>query len=341
MNQNIAGYIKEHIREYLPEDYREAEVTLHRTVKNNDQVLTGLIIRKEDEMSAPAIYLDGFAEQFDAGRPMDSIMREIAQIQTETGKPLPFEIPQFTDYGKIRPMLAIRMCDPENNREYLQGKPYTVCGELAATYRVQVMENGNETAAAVVTDNIMRAWGITVEQLHRDAVEAVNERNPVCLYHMEALMDSLAYGGDCPNLLDSGEMPLRDFSFLYVLTNQTKTDGAAALVRDDVLEKVGSLLEANYYVLPSSVHEVLVVPDNGAMSLTELEKMVKDINEAQVGPKDMLSNKVQYYDRDARTLTRKQEKGVLERLAEHKEQIRKMDAKQPKEKQQARNETSL
>lgn len=341
MNQNIADYIKEHIREYLPEDYREAEVTLHRTVKNNDQVLTGLIIRKEDEMSAPAIYLDGFAEQFDAGRPMDSIMREIAQIQTETSKPLPFEIPQFTDYEKIRPMLAIRMCDPENNREYLQGKPYTVCGELAATYRVQVMENGTEIAAAAVTESMMRAWGITVGQLHRDAVEAGSARNPVCLYRMEDLMDSLAYGGDCPNLLDSGELPSRDFSFLYALTNQTKTDGAAALARDDVLEKVGSLLEANYYVLPSSVHEVLVVPDNGAVSLTELENMVKDINEAQVGPKDMLSNKVQYYDRDARTLTRKQEKGILERLAEHKEQIRKMDAKQPKEKQQARNETSL
>lgn len=128
---------------------------------------------------------------------------------------------------------------------------------------------------------------------------------------------------------------------MYVLTNASKVNGSGILARDGVLDKIGELLGKNFYVLPSSIHEVLIVPDNGDMQAKELESMVKEVNATQVAPADLLSDKVQYYDRAAKTLGRKQEKGLLERLAENKAQVKEQAEKAPKEKTAAKQEPSL
>ena len=67
-------------------------------------------------------------------------------------------------------------------------------------------------------------------------------------------------------------------------------------------KKVAELLGTNFYVLPSSIHELLILPDNGSMQLSELEAMVREVNATQVAPEDRLSDKVQYYDREAKLL---------------------------------------
>ena len=105
MNQEFAENIKNHIREYLPVDYQDAKI--------NDRILTGLIIRKDDETAAPSIYLEHYEEQFGKGRPMDDIMKEIAQIKMENSLELPIDVKGLQDYETARPLLAIRLCDPE------------------------------------------------------------------------------------------------------------------------------------------------------------------------------------------------------------------------------------
>lgn len=69
--------------------------------------------------------------------------------------------------------------------------------------------------------------------------------------------------------------------------------------------------------------------------------MVKSINASEVAPEDLLSDKVQFYDRAAKTLGRKQEKGLLERLSENKAQVRETAAKMPEERNTAKREPSL
>ena len=173
------------------------------------------------------------------------------------------------------------------------------------------------------------------------AVAAETERSPVCFYSMEDMMDEIMFSSkpenlfECTEPLDAATMPM------YVLTNASKVNGSGILARDGVLDKIGELLGKNFYVLPSSIHEVLIVPDNGDMQAKELESMVKEVNATQVAPADLLSDKVQYYDRAAKTLGRKQEKGLLERLAENKAQVKEQAEKAPKEKTAAKQEPSL
>ena len=186
---------------------------------------------------------------------------------------------------------------------------------------------------------MIQMWGITKEQLHKDAVQAANARSPVCLYDMEEVMAESIFSVKPENLfnreepLDIGMIPI------YILTNQEKLNGASVSVQDGVLEKVAELLGTNFYVLPSSIHELLILPDNGSMQLSELEAMVREVNATQVAPEDRLSDKVQYYDCEAKLLQRGQEKSVLGRLSDKKAQIQQADHTAPK--QPHRSEVSL
>ena len=154
-------------------------------------------------------------------------------------------------------------------------------------------------------------------------------------------MSELMLSAKPTNLFSQQEPEETGAAPMYVLTNQSKLDGAGALARDGVLDKIGDLMDSNFYVLPSSIHEVLIVPDNGNMQTKELENMVKEVNASQVAPEDLLSDKVQYYDRTAKTLGRKQEKGLLERLSANKAKVREKEAKEPRESQKTRQEPGL
>lgn len=337
MNQNAVEYIKNHIKEFLPLEYQDAEVTVKEVVKHNDRVMTGLTILKDGNHTAPTIYLEPYWEEVEKGRLLSSVMKEIAQIQQEGNIEESIDLSAMKDYANVKPMLSIRMCDPEKNTAYLKDKPYTVYGELAALYRIQVLKEGELNGSIVITNDIMRSWGITKGQLHEDAVQAEKEKNPACLYRM----DDILFSAQTPNLLkEDAALQMGDLP-IFVLTNQDKSDGSGVMVQDGILEKVGELLGTDYYMLPSSIHEVLILPDNGNMDIKELESMVRDANATQVEPYELLSDKVQYYDRASKTLGRKQEKGILDRLADNKKQIQEKDAKGKGTKQTGRNEPSL
>ena len=338
--QEFNQYVKDHIREYLPPEYETARVSIHEVIKSNDRMLSGLTILRDGENFSPTVYLEPFAEQVAQGRSLEDALREIAEIQTIHHAHTPVEVSTFMDYEAVRPMLSMKLCDPETNRDYLKDKPHIPCGDLAVFYRIQVERTEDGIAAAAITNNLLESWGITKDQLHKDAVQAENARNPVRFYSMEDVMTEMMGLAEPDNLFDrQAPLPL-DFTPMYVLTNPDKVDGAAVLARDGVPEKIGELVGGNYFVLPSSVHEVLIVPDNGNMQAKELADMVKEINRTQVSPEERLSDKVQYYDRETGQLGHKQEKSVMGLLAEHKEQIRQSDAI-PKEKQSHKSEPSL
>ena len=321
MNQNFIDYVKSHIKEYLPTEYQNAVISINEVTKSNDRMLTGLTILLPGEQAAPTIYLEALAEQVERGMPLDTAMKQIAQIQLENYSRVPLNISILENYEAVRPMLAVQMCDPETNQEYLKGKPYTSCGELAAYYRIQVAADEEGTASVAVTESMMQMWGITKEQLHKDAMQAAHARSPVCLYDMEEVMAESIFSVKPENLFNREEPLDIGFVPIYILTNQDKLNGASVSAQEGVLEKVAELLGTNYYVLPSSIHELLILPDNGSMQLSELEAMVREVNATQVAPEDRLSDKVQYYDRETKLLQRGQEKSVLGRLSDKKAQL--------------------
>ncbi len=83
---------------------------------------------------------------------------------------------------------------------------------------------------------------------------------------------------------------------MFCLTNKAKMNGASLLLQEDIRKQIGECLGSDYFVIPSSIHEVLILPDNGIFQVPELNAMVQEVNETQVERQEQLSDKVQFCD---------------------------------------------
>ena len=90
---------------------------------------------------------------------------------------------------------------------------------------------------------------------------------------------------------------------MYILSNHMRSYGAAALIYPEQLRKIAEEVGENYYVLPSSVHETIIVAESESPDKEELCSLIKEINETQVEAEEVLSDHAYYYDCSTGKLT--------------------------------------
>ena len=303
--------IKERIIAFLPEQYATAQITLTTKVKNNDLEQTGILVRMPQETATPVIYLDAYFRQYEEGRGMEDILTEIAGIRDRA---VPESISALgadflSDYENVRPLLQMRIYDTEKNEKRLSRIVHHSFGDYSCAYSVLLSSgNGEHSMSAMVTPELMETWGITKKKLHEDTVLADLERGP-CLIPMSNMMFDFMGTGESVNLFDGDHIPLKEGPVeeetLFILTNKEKVNGAGLILNQTVQEKIADIVGGNYYVLPSSIHEVLIMPDvhdRGLAGAVQLTQMVRSINETTVAPEDVLSDRVEYYDGESRRL---------------------------------------
>ena len=291
-------YIKDNVKEYLPDSYKEAEIILHEVVKNNGLKLTGITIPKGDQRTVPTVYLDSLYQEYVNGKDVDSCVGDVADMRIEAQDKAEFidmGVPDIFDYEKMKEKLQVRICDREWNEERLADKVVTEHGDFAAYYAVNVEENEGGIGSIPVTVTLMKEWGVTAEQIQADAVAADRNRG-VVLMDMNEIVKSMIFGEEPENLLNE-KLDIKTMREpMFCLTNTQKMNGASLLLQEDIRKQIGECLGSDYFVLPSSIHEVLILPDNGLFEVPELNAMVKEVNETQVERQEQLSDKVQFCD---------------------------------------------
>ncbi len=338
--EQFCDYVKDHVLGFLPPSFEGAEVMVKVVTKANDVKLTGMTIRREGEIIAPNIYLESFYDRYKNGSDLDKLVGDVADTRIEYNRDdFPIGVENLQKYDAIKPYLQIRLCDPETNKDRLDGLISTPVGDYTATYIVKLQDSDERFGTISVTPQLLNMWGVTAEQLHADALAADEARTPVLSPVMEVLMQ-MTQGGEPKNLL-KGDVPEPDGLFgmnLYCLSVDDKTYGASLYANPNVMEQVGNALGENYFVLPSSIHELMIVPESSGIPASELEAMVMEINENEVLPEEVLSNKVHFYDRETGVLVnavkREQEMeqalrrpSLAEQLAQKKDEVRNRPSK--------------
>lgn len=290
------------VRHYMPREYQDVQFELVETRKMNDVKATGLKARVPGWNMEPIVYLDGYYDQYERSLDATSAVISLANDMLATMKRAKandfaiIEKPSQGIYEHIRDRLEIKLCDVDNNERFLAGRPHTVIGDFAATYAFSLEER---EASGLIMNGFLEDEGISVERLHADALAAEASRG-IALYYMSDIMDNLLAGDEPRNILASGKLP-EDMPEspveMYVLTNGRRHFGASAILQRDALRRVGEILGGDYVVLPSSVHEVIIVPaEEMEVTPQECRAMVREINDTTVRPEERLSDKVQYYD---------------------------------------------
>ena len=264
-------------------------VYIHTAVKNNGKERKGITVSEKGIHISPTIYLEEYFQQFQEGKPIEKIVEKILQLYEEVKCSHPCEESLLQNYEELKGKFACKLIHRGKNEKLLNDIPYVPWMDLAIVVFVLLEVSPYGTATVLVRKEHLEIWGLTEAQLFDEAKKNTPILLPYQFCPMRKLLREI-----CPYAVDEGE---EEEESLYVLSNKLRSFGAASMLYDGILEKVGQKLGENYYILPSSIHEVIVVPESKSPVKQDLEEMVREINETQVEEEEVLSDRVYYFSR--------------------------------------------
>lgn len=283
--------LTQNLIEYFPkEDY---EIQGDIFIKNNDTKRYGIVIRQIGGTIAPTIYMDHFYDDYIKKKcTVEEIALQIRQIMQG------FDEKEYTyqsfsaSYEDCRPKIIYRLVSLERNREYLSGIPHLPFLNLAIIFVVvhRLSEEGLESIC--ITNELQSKWDVSTKDLYRLAAMNTPRLLQPSISTMAHAIENF-FGEAARELLEE-EKPI---PHIYIVSNQYGINGATSLLYENLIHDLAEQKQQNFYILPSSIHEILLIPDISPGALQHLSQIVKEINEKHVRGDEILSDSAYYYDR--------------------------------------------
>lgn len=270
----------------------DGEVTVMpiEVVKVNDQKLSGLSVKVNGSNVCPAIYLNDAFRDYISGGNLDVITAKlIAEIQ-EARELTPAK-GDFADPKTLADKpIGLRLLQASRNKEFLNNVPYMyAASDLVLVCEVRVNSDMEGHYSTVVTNELLELMGKNKNEVFEQALTEAWDIDKPVLFDMEPAL----FGGERTNILDEGN---DSESKMYVLSNTSGCYGAAALFYPDVQKKIYETLGENYYALPCSIEEFIIVPESLGIDERQFTDMVAGANSTVVRPEEVLGNMVLKYD---------------------------------------------
>lgn len=298
--KEFTEYIKNHIKEQLYDSINPC-VKVQEIVKNNGKVMTALEIIEESNPVTPSIYLERYYNEYRVENNLDKILVEIADFFQAHKDDIQISIEDYSSFEIVRDKVVIRLINKEWNSALLKDCPHVEWNDLAVSFRWLAYQNQSGIASALVGNKELDLWGIELNELYQLALKNTETRFPVVLIDME---EAVLNGGSISQAdrerLQSDFQKVKeteDYIEMYVLTNEQRVNGASVILYDGVLQFVADQLQNNFYILPSSIHEFIIIADEHKLSAALLKNMVLEANYSVVEKQERLANSVYYYDR--------------------------------------------
>ena len=203
-------------------------------------------------------------------------------------------INDIQNYDVMKNKLVMEVVSAETNAELLATVPHKDIEDMAVVYRFDVKDIVGEGATVNVTNKMLDNYGITPEQLHADAVKNAPEIRPIVIQGMAEVL-AKQMGVEDMEMLGLNIPP--EHEQIFVASVPDNIHGAGILAYEDFMDKASERVgNQSFFILPSSIHELLIVPDNGMMDLHSLEQMVREVNATTVDPSEKLTDNVYHYD---------------------------------------------
>lgn len=274
----------------------DEEIQITETLKLNGIRRYGILISDPDSNACPAIHLEPLLEQFEETGDITAITDRIIQEYHSGRLTIPFDTEWFRDFDRVREKIFYRLINYEANQEMLERMPHSRYLDLAKTYCVQYQADGMRPGHICIYNNHLEMWGITQEQLACAAEYNTPLLFPPCLRSMEDILLE-QFQPPAPTAEDQS-FPIPKAPGLYVLTNMTRTHGAAAICYDEPLKEFTAKTGKDAIILPCSIHETLLLALESGENLEHLKETVHTVNRTQLDPSDRLSDNIYIYRRN-------------------------------------------
>ena len=341
-NEEFKNEFVEALKEKLSERGNDVDVKVS-TVEKMNQSYEAITITPEGSNIGMNMNLEVFAEAYESGVSFNEIVEQVTnKVEAHLADMPTFDVQSLTDYEQMKDKLSMEVVATDRNADLLAKVPHQEMEDMAVVYRFVMESDESGRASILVTNDLLDKMGVTPEQLHADALENAPELRPAVIKGMsEVMMDMM--GEDAHEMFGIDEFPQDEM--MYVATVPDKISGAGVIAYQEFMEQAAERLGGDFYILPSSIHEILLVKDDGNVNFKDLKAMVEEVNATQVAPEEKLTDSVYHYDskehifelaekfearqqaKEADITSEKEEKGsVLGDLKAKKDEV----AKQPK-----------
>ncbi len=269
-------------------------IELKEIRKNNGVILHGMVILSRRQNVAPTIYLDSFWEEYESGTPFAAIIRELSAVYREHVPEKSVDIGFFRSFEAVRDRICYRLIGRKGNEALLEDVPYIEFLDLAICFYYAYHGELGE-GIILIHNSHMKMWDASTSELLKLAQSNTPRLFPWECSTMEDVLNEITGGDICgepfvPENAVSSEIPMK------VLSNVKRLHGASCILYPKVLERIAAAEQRSLYVIPSSIHEVILLTDRGNSSPEALRSMIVEVNSTQVAPEEILSDNLYYFD---------------------------------------------
>ena len=277
-------------------------------LKNNDIIRHALILCPPgDDVITPTVYVDDYYACYIQGKhTFPEILEQIyALIQTVQGQLPDYQSITF-ELEECKARIFFQLVSKEKNQMLLEECPYLPFLDLAVVFHIvcRCSEKGMETIR--ITNRLMDYWQADMKQLMRLAEQNTPRIFPARIESLGKVLSRYikrrgAEGGTAPLSLSNGGGEY--VSPLLIVTNDRGMYGSTAVLYRDLIKDAAEKYHTNFYMIPSSIHEVLLLPEHMGDGLHEISQMVRDVNLTRVREEDILSDHAYFYNRKDNTFS--------------------------------------
>lgn len=263
--------------------------------KNNGTILHGLLARKEGCNVAPTIYLDTYLEAYKQGIPFGAIVRRVLDAYQEDWGGESVDMGFFRSFEQVRDRICCRLIGRERNGALLEEIPHIEFLDLAVCF-YYAYRGGLGDGMIQINNSHMEMWGSNMMELL-----ALSKRNTPRLFPwaccgIEEVLTETADGSDDADfrcILEAlcEEVPMK------ILSNERRIQGAVCMLYPGVLKEMADRIGGDFFIIPSSVHEVILLPDTDKGLNEALKQLIWEVNRTKVAPEEVLSDALYRYDR--------------------------------------------
>lgn len=288
--QEFKQHILTGIRDSLGSGYT---VSIQDITKNNDTHYDGLTILSSRHNLAPTIYLNRYYCDYQNGRSLTDVVCDILGVYEQNRPAKKIDVSFFTDYDKVKSRIVFQLINYERNRSRLADIPHFRYLDLAIVFNCLLESESSGSATILIRNQHLQLWSATCDDLYTLALSNTPRLLRCCLRNMTDVLSELA-DEDGLTVLPEAEPPCP----MYILSNQYNRNGSVCILYQGLLKRFAERLSCDLYILPSSIHEVLIIPASSRIPDRELSEMVQNVNASQLSREEILSDHVYYYSRE-------------------------------------------
>lgn len=269
---------------------RDIKVSLSSVTKNNGVVLTGMTFYQDGINASPTIYLEHYYEAFLQGRNIDSIALDLIKCYMRNRLDESIDVEFFSDYERVSDKLFCKVINRALNEEMLDGVPHEEFLDLAVVVYCRLEKFDFGHAAITIKNEHLKMWNVSGEEVIKIAKKNTHDKMEFSITNLaKMLLEERNMEEEVKRMLCGDDFPM------YVATNIEKMNGAAVMIFPDMLERFSRYIEDDYYVLPSSIHEIILIPKCRAEGCEGYDEIICQVNQNELCREEILSDHAYLY----------------------------------------------